>query len=174
MHFELGCGVLFFFKKETSKRLRVCEPNMLKETKAVFSWWSNWHFIRAREWGLGQRQANSFSKGQGGWLLVMRCCKISQGWSRPQSRDPLGTQIIPLIQNWHPGPWVNVVVLMQMEMIIASSYEGSAVAEPGGTGVAGSESPEFLLRKAHTGILCKGIKWNGHASILWAEIRWFL
>lgn len=106
---------------------------MPKWTKAIFSQWSNWHFMGTR--GLGWPKAGKFIfQRSWGWLLVIRCWKISQGWSRPQSEMPVGrVQIIPLIQSWQPGWWVNVVVLMQMVMITVSSYRGQ-LWETGGMG----------------------------------------
>lgn len=53
--------------------------------------------------------------------------KDISGLVKATIRDNSGIQIIPLIQNWQPGPWVNVVVLMQIVMITVSSYGGSAV-----------------------------------------------
>ena len=57
--------------------------------------------------------------------------KDISGLVKASIRDASGIQIIPLIQNWQPGPWVSVVVLMQIVMITVSSYGGSAVTETG-------------------------------------------
>lgn len=60
--------------------------------------------------------------------------KDISGLVKATIRDAYGIQIIPLIQNWEAELWVNVVVLMQMAMIIVSSYGGSTVTETGGHG----------------------------------------
>lgn len=75
--------------------------------------------------------------------------KDISGLVKATIRNARWIQIIPFIQNWQSQPWVNVVVLMQMVMIMVSSYGGSTVAETEAVwGMASSESCEFLLGKS--------------------------
>lgn len=98
--------------------------------------------------------------------------KDISGMVKVTIRNAYGIQIIPLIQNWQPELWVNVVVFMQMVMIIVSSYGGSTVTETGSLGhgwlslVSSCSEKHSLLPMSY-----QGIKWNGRAPILWAEIR---
>lgn len=106
---------------------------------------------------MAPRQANSFSKGRGVgcWgLAVERYLRAGQGHNQ---RDPRNTDNSPH-SKLSGGPWVNVVVLMQMAMITVSSYAGSTVTETGGPGHAGHGSWEFLLRKRPTLGFCP---WEG-------------
>lgn len=79
--------------------------------------------------------------------------KDISGLVKATIRDASGIQITPLIQNWQPGPWVNVVVLMQIVMITVSSYGGSAVTETGSLRHDRLSPCESLFRKIHSSIL---------------------
>lgn len=99
--------------------------------------------------------------------------KDISGLVKATIRDAYGIQIIPLIQNWQPELWVNVVVLMQMVMIIVSSYGGSTDRDRWhGAWLAHSLVSSCSEKHSLLSMSYHGIKWNGRAPILWAEIRW--
>lgn len=148
------CVNSFFLR---SKLLWICEQNLLKETKVIFSKWSNWHFTWARELGLlAQQQANSFSKGHGvacWWFAVERYLRAGQG----HIKDACRIQIIPFIQNWQPQLWVKAVVLMQMAMITVSNYgKVNCGRARGWVGHSQLQVFELVLGKVESGVWRKG------------------
>lgn len=129
-HFEPGCGVFYFRNNQANicgfvSWICLSGQKRYSASDLIDILWGQ------EDWA-GPRQANSFSKGHGvgcWWSLL----KDISGLVKATIRDASGVQIIPLIQSWQPGWWVNVVVLMQMVMIIVSSYRGQ-LWETGGMG----------------------------------------